>query len=176
MHINFRLTFIFVVLTLLGCGSEPPSSPACRSVQQPDELISSTSRAAGCIIVTESKMLFVTHRLSGMLDIPGGGKNDDETLACTAHRETWEETGFNVEVRHVVGTTSNGMTLFSCHLDAGIAELPDVFAPPPWGKIEISSLQKHDPFLLTHETLRFPDDLIPFRDAFIVHDDISKKH
>ncbi|MDB2331075.1 NUDIX hydrolase [Alteromonas sp.] len=176
MHINFRLSFILVVLTLLGCDSEPPSQPACRSAQQLDEFVSSTSRAAGCVIATDGKMLFVTHRLSGKLDIPGGGQNDDEALACTAHRETWEETGFNVEVRHVVGTTSNGMTLFSCHLDAGIAKLPDAFAPPPWGKIEISSLQKHDPFLLSHEALRFPDDLIPFRDAFIVQDDISKKH
>ena len=176
MHINFRLSFILVVLTLLGCGSEPPSSPACRTVKQHDEIVSSLSRAAGCIIVTKGKMLFVTHRSSGKLDIPGGGQDDDETLACTAHRETWEETGFNVEVRNVVGTTSNGMTLFSCHLDAGIAQLPDIFAPPSWGKIEIRSLQKHDPFLLTHEALRFPDDLIPIRDAYIVHDDISKKH
>ncbi|WP_421133574.1 NUDIX hydrolase [Alteromonas sp. A079] len=176
MHINFRLSFILVVLTLLGCDAEPPSSPACRNVLQHDEFTSSLSRAAGCVIVTEGKMLFITHRLSGKLDIPGGGQDDNESLACTAHRETWEETGFNVEVNDVVGTTSKGMTLFSCHLDAGIAKLPDAFAPPPWRKIEVISLQKHDPFTLTHDALRFPDDLIPLRDAFIVHDDISKKH
>jgi hypothetical protein len=44
--------------------------------------------------------------------------------------------------------------------------LPDVFDAPPWAKLEVIELVQADPFLLTHIELRFPDDLIAFRDSF----------
>lgn len=128
--------------------------------------------AAACLIKTGSKVLLVQHRLSGKLDFPGGGLVEDESLACTAHRETWEETGFNVEVKEYLSTTVNGLVIFGCHVDAGIEKLPNTFDAPPWAKIEVIRLVKADPFMLDHDALRFADDLIPLRDGY-THFDIK---
>ena len=73
-----------------------------------------TPIAAACLIKTKDKVLLVKHRLSGKLDFPGGGLHENETVACTAHRETWEETGFNVEVTQYLSTTPNGLVIFGC--------------------------------------------------------------
>ena len=38
---------------------------------------------------------------------------------------------------------------------------------PGWAKIEVTGLIRVNPFELTDEALRFNDDLIPLRDAFV---------
>lgn len=121
---------------------------------------------AACLIKTNERVLLIKHRLSGKLDFPGGGLVEGESLACTAHRETWEETGFNVEVKEYLSTTVNGLVIFGCHTDAGIEKLPNTFEAPSWAKIEVVSLVKVDPFLLDHDALRYADDLIPLRDGY----------
>ena len=173
MVILFRLSAIFAVLTLFACSQSTPSSPICRIS---DALLSRNVHAeinaqaapvgAACLIKTEGKVLLVKHRLSGKLDFPGGGLSDNESLACTAHRETWEETGFNVEVSEYLSTTSNGLVIFGCNLDAGIEKLPNTFDAPPWSKIEVVELVKADPFMLGHDAMRYADDLIPLRDGY----------
>lgn len=112
-------------------------------------------------------MLFIQHRLSARLDVPGGGRQENEALPCTAHRETWEETGLNVEVGPEAGRTSQGMVLYLCKQEAGLDALPDSFDAPDWASTEVSGLRKRDPFVLHADDLRFADDLIPFRDAFV---------
>jgi 8-oxo-dGTP pyrophosphatase MutT (NUDIX family) len=126
--------------------------------------------AAACLVKTNNKVLLVEHRLSGKLDFPGGGVLENESVACTAHRETWEETGFNVEVTQYLSTISNGLAIFGCDLDAGIETLPDAFDAPPWAKLEIKKLVKADPFTLDHDAMRFADDLIPLRDGYTQFD------
>lgn len=162
MSIHFRLSSILVVLTLFGCTKTVPEAPFCRSTNNDEH----TQGAAACIIKVQSKALLIKHRLSNRLDFPGGGKRDGESLVCAAHRETWEETGFNVEVGEKLAVTQNGLALFECTLNAGVEHLPDVFDAPPWAKLEVIELVQADPFLLTHIELRFPDDLIAFRDSF----------
>lgn len=114
-------------------------------------------------------MLLVAHRLTGRLDFPGGGKGDDESLACTAHREVWEETGFNVLVGPKLAVTENGMALFACQAGDDLASLPDSFPAPPWAQVEVEGLTKVDPFLIDHKALRFSQDLLPLRDAFTAY-------
>ena len=177
MVILFRLSAIFAVLTLFACSQPFPSSPMCRVS---DALLSESFHSgastnispvgAACLIKTGKDVLLVEHRLSGKLDFPGGTLDDNESLACTAHRETWEETGFNVEVSAYLSTTSNGLVLFGCNLDAGIERLPASFDAPHWAKIEVVRLVKADPFMLDHDALRFADDLIPLRDGYTQFD------
>ncbi|MCU7553066.1 NUDIX hydrolase [Alteromonas sp. ASW11-19] len=163
MYKNFRLSVILAVLTIFGCADNAPQPPVCRTSAS----VSIEGSAAACIIRTQNTLLFITHRLSGKLDVPGGGRTDDSSLACTAHRETWEETGLNVEVGPVLGTTANGMVLFYCAESANLAALPSEFAAPGWAAVEVAGLQKTSPFELRHEQLRFADDLVPLRDAFV---------
>ena len=173
MVILFRLSAIFAVLTLFACSQSSPSAPVCRVS---DALLAQkvgsdvegkiTPIAAACLIKAKDKVLLVKHRLSGKLDFPGGGLQENETVACTAHRETWEETGFNVEVTQYLSSTPNGLVIFGCDLDAGVETLPDTFDAPPWAKLEVIKLVKVDPFKLDHESMRFADDLIPLRDGY----------
>ena len=177
MVILFRLSAIFAVLTLFACSQSSPNAPVCRVS---DRLLSQQNQvgenspapliAAACLVKTNNKVLLVEHRLSGKLDFPGGGVLENESVACTAHRETWEETGFNVEVTQYLSTTPNGLAIFGCDLDAGIETLQDAFDAPPWAKLEIKKLVKADPFTLDHDAMRFADDLIPLRDGYTQFD------
>ncbi|WP_394223645.1 NUDIX hydrolase [Alteromonas gracilis] len=121
---------------------------------------------AACLIKANQHVLLIEHRLSGKLDFPGGGLLDGESIACTAHRETWEETGFNVEIAQYLSTTPNGLVLFGCNLNAGIEALPNEFDAPPWAKLEVKKLVKADPFSLNQDSMRFKDDLIPLRNGY----------
>lgn len=179
MSFFFRLSAILAVLPLFSCTPSSPEDPACRVS---DSLLSKSAEfaafeyeAAACIVKTENKVLMIRHRLSGKLDFPGGGRSNSEnsalSAACTAHRETWEETGFNVEVHQFLGTTKSGLLLFGCNLEAGLNTLPDVFDAPPWARLEVMSLEKIDPFLIDHKVLRFSDDLVPLRDGYIAFKD-----
>lgn len=162
MNIIFRLSAIFVVLTLFGCTKPSPEAPFCRTTNK----TSHNEDDAACVVRVQHAVLLIRHRLSNRFDFPGGGRQGEESLACTAHRETWEETGFNVEVRSKLAVTPKGLALFECHLDAGIDSLPDYFDPPHWATLEVIAVVKKDPFLLRHDELRFPDDLILLRDSY----------
>ena len=112
-------------------------------------------------------MLMVRHRLSGKLDFPAGGLQGDESLRCAAHRETWEETGFNLEVGKLLTYSSSGMPVFHCKGEASMTALAEQVAAPGWAKVEVTGLIRVNPFEITDEALRFNDDLIPLRDAFV---------
>ncbi|TPV57862.1 NUDIX hydrolase [Aestuariibacter sp. GS-14] len=160
------LTAILVVLTLFGCSDPTPSAPFCRSVPTalPENV---SSEGAACLIRVNNSVLLIRHRLTGKLDFPAGGREGNETLQCTAHRETWEETGFNVEVGPLLSLTASDMPVFNCTADSSIAKLPAQFDAPDWSGLEVKLLEKVDPFLLSEDELRFADDLIPLRDAYV---------
>ncbi|MCP4233695.1 MAG: NUDIX hydrolase [Aestuariibacter sp.] len=160
------LTAFFVVLTLFGCSPPSPSAPFCRTTAE-SLTVDSTATGAACLIRTENSVLLIRHRLTGKLDFPAGGRNEGESLQCTAHREAWEETGHNVEVREQHATTASGMPIFTCTADESLTRLPATFDAPDWAALEVIQLEKTDPFLLNKNALRFADDLIPLRDAFV---------
>lgn len=160
-----HLSVILLILPLFSCSTPVPSSPACRL--QSALTVDISSKAAGCIIPINEKLLLIEHRLSGGLDIPGGRRNEGESLACAAHRETWEETGLNVTVGNFLTSTTNGMALFSCYQDAGFEALPDNIEAPTWAKLEVKSLRKVRPFELDDDALRFKQDLLPILDGFV---------
>lgn len=169
----FHLSALFAVLTLFSCTGGAPSEPLCRISDELSARLDtlkidnpSEATAAACLIKVDKKVLLIRHRLSNKLDFPGGGLANSESLACTAHRETWEETGFNVEVSQYLATTKNGLALFGCALDAGVETLPDAFDAPPWAKLEVKGLVKVDPFSIDEKSMRFADDLIPLRDGY----------
>src|SRR3989338_755980 len=90
-------TFGALFLGMWATASAVPimdrSVPACR-VQNP--LSVSVRGHAGCLIRIGDKILMPKHKKSGTWNLPGGTTEPNETAPCTAHRETWEETGFDV--------------------------------------------------------------------------------
>lgn len=69
---------------------------------------------AGCLIQRDDTILFVKLFHGGKITIPGGTAKKGESSSCTAHRETYEETGLNVKVVRKIITAQNGFEIFLC--------------------------------------------------------------
>ncbi|MDH3712362.1 MAG: NUDIX hydrolase [Gammaproteobacteria bacterium] len=72
-------------------------------------------KAAGCYIATERGVVMTIGRFNGELQLPAGTREPGESPACTARRETLEETGLIVQVAERVGARKGGrFVLFRC--------------------------------------------------------------
>lgn len=161
---------------LIGCQQEIPSDPACRVKEQEKP---KTIANAACIIRLDDQLLTVTHRMTGRFDVPGGTTDMSESSQCTAHREVWEETGFNVEVGEWLATSTQGMRFYSCKLAGHFDGELQTFPVPPWSTTEIDEIQLLDPFAISDKDWRFPNQLPLIRDMFNQVEDSaqpSKKH
>ena len=140
-----------VVLTLLlsGCGSE---APPCRFADSPD-----LAPSAGCLVL-EGNALLVVENHEGLLSVPGGSTRPGETATCTAHRETWEETGLDVRVEEHLAEFDTGFYLYRCQLDAVPAEI----SPPP--RFEIRGAYFLAPDAFGSKPWRFPEQVSRLRE------------
>ncbi|WJG08789.1 NUDIX hydrolase [Aliiglaciecola sp. LCG003] len=160
-----RLVVYLAISTigLTSCGESPPSAPACRVK---DQQIPIQPANAACIIRLDGKLLTVTHRLSGKYDVPGGTSDGSESAQCTAHRETWEETGFNVEVVKWLGENENHLHYFACTLAGNFDGSITQFPLPAWSHTEIQNIQLIDPYAITDRQWRFSERLNSLRAMF----------
>ena len=162
---NLRHSTFIGMLALAACSDSPPLPPHCRVIEELPEI---STVAAGCIVTSNNQLLVIRHRLSGKLDIPAGGVNEVETSACAAHRETFEETGINTLVNAHLSITQSGLALFSCVQQSGFdADKYAKIPVPEWSTTEVEEIQWVDPFELSHQDLRYPDQLAEIRDAFV---------
>ena len=134
---------------LLGSALLPACTkpPACEVAagQQPDPAAN-----AGCLIQENGKLLVVRQRGSGKLNIPAGTRSSNESAQCTAHRETWEETGFSVRVGPLARAFDNGFRLYHCEI---IAEGAQPFA----GKREVSEVLWATTAEINSDNWRYPE-------------------
>ncbi|GAC15404.1 hypothetical protein GLIP_2783 [Aliiglaciecola lipolytica E3] len=98
--------------------------------------------------------------------MPGGTSDTVESAKCTAHRETWEETGFNVEVGQWLGTNQNGMRFYECKLAGNFSADMTEFPVPDWAQVEVSTIQLVDPFATEANQWRFPQQMTAIREMF----------
>jgi 8-oxo-dGTP diphosphatase len=105
------LMLLLLPALLAGCRDQPPAPP-CRAEPREEPPLHAN---AGCLVVEDGALLVLKHRFGGKLGIPGGAANEGETAQCTAHRETWEETGLDVRVGERVGRLRYGFTLYHCY-------------------------------------------------------------
>jgi 8-oxo-dGTP diphosphatase len=120
------------LLAVSGCSDVPP----CQVIP---EFSDSSQGNAACLIRREDEVLAILHRFSGGLDLPGGRSDGGETGQCTAHRETWEETGLNVVVGARVSWPGEAL-LFECALSsADEADAAD-FSISPFASIEVADI------------------------------------
>ncbi len=64
------------------------------------------SIGAGVVIVEDGKVLLIKREDFEVWALPGGGVDEEESLAETAVREAYEETGLKVELTHLIGIYS----------------------------------------------------------------------
>lgn len=123
---------------------------------------------AGCIIKIDNKMLIVRHQKTGKLSPPAGTANKGETAQCTAHRETWEETGVEVTVGKLLKEFDNQFYLFHCTVvNQAIIRIPKDQLPIPMDRTdEVGEVLFTNPTLLSDDSWRFPEHLPDIRDTF----------
>ena len=105
MNSRHLLTALFP-LALIACQHAPPD---CGEL--PDDTLVGN---AGCMVIHEQRVLMVQQRVTGKWSLPGGTAESGERAACTAQRETREETGLEISPRHRIITLQNGFHLYRC--------------------------------------------------------------
>jgi 8-oxo-dGTP pyrophosphatase MutT (NUDIX family) len=120
-------------------------------------------KAAGCYIATERGVVMTVGRFNGELQLPAGTREARESPACTARRETLEETGLIVQVAERVGSRKGGrFVLFRCIPDKRLDPAGDF---KPLDFFEIRSVVVVNPSTLRdadgariERAWRFPQD------------------
>lgn len=132
MQLSHRQTGLLLSLgiTLLLAGCDEP--PTCRA-REPAQVYPAAN--AGCLITDGVRMVAVQERLRGLWNLPGG-TSSTESAACTAHRETWEETGLDVQVVALLQRYRNGFHLFRCEVDVPDRAVLAQSTAPFWWEID----------------------------------------
>ncbi len=131
-------------------------APACRvAAASADERVGD----AGCLIAVEGRTLLIAHNVSGKLGFPGGKSANEVPAQCTAHRETWEYTGLDVEVGVFLARLSTGFLLYACHSPHNDLSADEVPHLPIWSRTEVSGMVWRDLDTVDAAEWRFPDQI-----------------
>ncbi|MFT5578373.1 MAG: 8-oxo-dGTP diphosphatase [Paraglaciecola psychrophila] len=101
---------IAIIASVCGLQSCGPSMPEC-----PYRAEQAAVASAGCLLNQGSSLLVVAG-FNNRISVPGGGSAKGEAPRCTAHRETWEETGLEVTVGKLEQVFDTGFHLYRCQL------------------------------------------------------------
>lgn len=105
---------LLIAISVTACGRQAPACPDTRSTP--------IAPSAGCFHEDETGLL-VVEQFNGKISIPGGSSDSGESARCAAHRETWEETGLNLQVGELVTVFDTGFHLFHCYRHPGSGDI-----------------------------------------------------
>lgn len=138
---GFYLVPVVLTFAVSACSATPPPCP--------DKGREASVKSAGCIVINDNKLL-VIKEMTGKISIPGGSGNIDESPRCSAHRETWEETGLDITPTNLVRKFDNGFHLYRCQLHGTSGEIDIQFTH------EVRSAFWLDQDAFTEHRWRFP--------------------
>jgi hypothetical protein len=115
----------------------------------------------------QGTLLVIKDRSTGQYDLPFGDPISTESAQCTAHKNTWLQTGFNVEVDQLLGVTQSGIMLFSCALSVGFTSEDGPINPPNWADGDVQQIEFISPFDTRYNVWSQPGNLIMYRDGFV---------
>lgn len=155
------LALVFAVAGLVAAcstaGSSNVAAPLCRTSDEGRRDVDAAVKAsAGCLVLHEGKLLVVRDRRSGRLGFPAGGAAAGEAAPCTAHRETWEETGVSVVVGARLLVADNGFHLYRCFVEEGDVTAEPSGEIPEQARSEITFVGWLRPDSIQAEDWRFP--------------------
>jgi len=145
----FRSLILLALIATSGCSQ---ALPPC-----PDHSSEAEVKSAGCLVIKQNQLL-VMEGMGGTISIPGGSGEANETPRCSAHRETWEETGLNVEPVQLVRKFDNGFHLYRCNLTPESGQIDPPFA------LEVKRAFWLSPEEFDQYEWRFPDQKQLLRD------------
>ena len=136
-------SIVIGVVAISACNGKAPSCP--------DTGATAAAKSAGCMVLKQQQLLMVIDH-SGKLSVPGGSSDGVESPQCTAHRETWEETGIDVRPTALVRVFKDGFHLYQCELH------PASGAIDPTLRLEIQQVLWLPPEKFKHYSWRFPEE------------------
>lgn len=154
---------VLLSVLIVACRSESPSEPTCRVA---DDEVENVLGDAVCLVRVDKFILTINKKGEQKLTLPTGKSDEQESAQCTAHRATWEMTGFNLEVSRFLGVDKYGNRFYHCALDAGFNGEIKEFPVPNWSTKYTSKIRLVDPFVTTDKAWQRPDDLVFIRDMF----------
>lgn len=104
--------FLILLTGLVSCGD----APICDIDQTVLGISTNTSANAGCVVINEGRLLLIESPLS-KVSLPGGAAKSKEPAACTAQRETNEETGLTVIPIELLEIWYNSFYIFKCSIE-----------------------------------------------------------
>ncbi len=110
----YLASVLIAVCSVAACSTKQPPCP--------DQASTPAAANAGCLILKQHRLLMVIDH-TGKLSVPGGSSDGAESPACTAHRETWEETGLDIRPGELVRVFDNGFHLYHCALHDGSGKI-----------------------------------------------------
>ena len=137
------------------------------------EIATTTSqpRAAGCLIPTPLGIVVGINRVLGTIQLPIGKRDEDESPQQTAGRETWEETGIEVEVGPLLlKLEKEQVYLFMCTPKSAVTDYAKL---RPKDNFEVSrvvvinphTMRNHDGTIISNRW-RFPETRVFLRMLF----------
>ena len=136
---TFAGKFAVISLVLLSaCGDSLGQVPPCPYAGPPDQ-----APSAGCLIVAHDKILLVDSTRGGVSP-PGGKSKSGESAQCTAHRETFEETGLDLIPRELINVFDTGFHLYRCeiHAQTGVVKLGTWQEVKGWRWLPVTELEQ----------------------------------
>ena len=155
MTAGLSIRFLFLVATVSLTAACTPAPPCAIDQSHVDQ----RKGNASCFIKSDGRALVTRVRFSGRLVFPGGTARKNETAQCTAHRETWEETGLDVTVGPL-WTRSGGPTIYIYRCAATPSISAETIPVLPWrSRIEVSDIQWVDLTELQPPEWQYPRQL-----------------
>lgn len=168
---RMRAALMALLLAVAGLATAPAwPGPPCRLAPGQDE---QRAGNAGCLVRVGERMLVLQHRWGGYLGIPGGRGRAGESAQCTAHRETWEETGLDVEVGQLLMGFVNGFSVFACRSTEPVPRDADI-PLPDHATNEISGVLLRHPDDIDADDWRFPSQWGTIRALFLLVPDSAE--
>lgn len=137
-----RLNFVLVLSLLVACSEAGPTCPYSGPGDR--------APSAGCFTVADGKLLLV-EGFNGKVSLPGGSSRAGESAQCTAFRETWEETGLQLQPRELLRVFDTGFHLYRCERDAHSGDIR------PSLRFEVRAVYFLAPERFEEYEWRFPD-------------------
>ena len=149
-----QIGLVIAAFLLTCCGTRAPSCPPIEMKNQA-ELPERVAVSAGCLVVRKQQILLIKNN-NGTISLPGGSAKKDEPANCTAHRETWEETGFDVTPLNRIRVNNNGFQLYSCALDPNLTPTMIEKTRAPF-RLEIRQTLWLSPTQFDQHSWRYPE-------------------
>ena len=121
---------------------------------------------AACLIRIQDQLLVILEHTSNKYTLPGGKSIKSESAQCTAHRQTWAKTGFNVLVGEYLATDNNGLRYYECTSGGNFVGQIQSFPVPEWAHANVEAIVLIDPFSSTQDEWLDHGQLILIRDMF----------